>query len=167
MASRRRLLGLTVAVLAAGTGLGTSAGAGAKQPTLEQLVGQTIVVRMRGTTPSAAFLSRVRLGRIGGVVLYSDNYGPAGPKQLVATLQAAARAGGQPPLLIAIDQEGGIVRRLPGAPTLAPPQMDTTAIAEAQGLATARNLAGRGINVDLAPVVDVGRGGFITPRSFG
>jgi len=40
-------------------------------------------------------------------------------------------------------------------------------VAEAQGLATARNLASYGINVDLAPVFDVGRGCFITPRTFG
>jgi beta-N-acetylhexosaminidase len=45
--------------------------------------------------------------------------------------------------------------------------MRTPAIAEAQGLATARNLRRYGINADLAPVLDVGRGGFITPRTFG
>jgi beta-N-acetylhexosaminidase len=45
--------------------------------------------------------------------------------------------------------------------------MTTAAIAEAQGLATARNLTQYGIGADLAPVVDVGRGGFITPRTLG
>ena len=40
-------------------------------------------------------------------------------------------------------------------------------IAEVQGFATARNLRQYGVNLDLAPVLDVGRGGFITPRSFG
>jgi beta-N-acetylhexosaminidase len=139
----------------------------APRPTLSQLVGQTILARMRGTVPSASFLRRVRLGRIGGVVLFSDNYGPSGPAALVARLQQAARDGGQPPLLIAIDQEGGIVKRLPGAPNLAPPQMTSAAVARSQGLATAGNLLRNGIDVDLAPVCDVGRGGFITPRTFG
>jgi len=136
-------------------------------PTLSQLVGQTIVARMRGTAPSASFLRRVRLGQIGGVVPFSDNYGSAGPAALVTRLQQAARSGGQPPLLIAIDQEGGIVKRLPGAPTLAPPQMTSAALAQSQGLATAGNLLRNGVDVDLAPVCDVGRGDFITPRTFG
>jgi beta-N-acetylhexosaminidase len=141
--------------------------ASATAPTLSQLVGQTILARMRGTAPSASFSRRIRLGQIGGVVLFSDNYGAAGPAALVAQLQQAARSGGQPPLLIAIDQEGGIVKRLPGAPTLAPPQMTSAAAARSQGLATARNLLRDGVDVDLAPVCDVGRGGFITPRTFG
>jgi beta-N-acetylhexosaminidase len=159
-----RALAICIVVLAM---LPAGGGAAAPAPTLEQLVGQTILARMPARSPSADFLRRVRLGQIGGVVLFADNYGAAGPGTLVRQLQAAARAGGQPPLLVAIDQEGGIVRRLPGAPTLAPPQMTTAALGRAQGLATARNLARYGINVDLAPVVDVGRGGFITPRSFG
>ena len=145
---------------------GWSARSGA-QPTLSQLVGQTILARMRGTVPSASFLRRVRQGQIGGLVLFSDNYGPAGPAALVARLQQAARDGGQPPLLIAIDQEGGIVKRLAGAPTLAPPEMTSAALAQSQGLAAARNLLRNGVDVDLAPVCDVGRGGFITPRTFG
>jgi beta-N-acetylhexosaminidase len=156
-------------VLAAALGLAPtgSSARSSTQPTLSQLVGQTVIARMRGSAPSAAFLRRVRLGQIGGVVLFSDNYGAAGPAALVAQLQQAASDGGQPPLLIAIDQEGGIVKRLPGSPTLAPPQMTSAGLARSQGLATARNLLRNGVDVDLAPVCDVGRGGFITPRTFG
>jgi beta-N-acetylhexosaminidase len=40
-------------------------------------------------------------------------------------------------------------------------------IAQAQGRETGLNLARYGINVDFAPVLDIGRGGFITPRTFG
>jgi beta-N-acetylhexosaminidase len=155
---------LTAALVLAPAGSSARSGA---QPTLSQLVGQTIFARMRGTAPSASFLRRVRLGQIGGVVLFSDNYGSAGPAALVARLQQAARVGGQPPLLVAIDQEGGIVKRLPGAPTFAPPQMTSAALARSQGLATAGNLLRNGVDVDLAPVCDVGRGGFITLRTFG
>jgi beta-N-acetylhexosaminidase len=136
-------------------------------PTISRMVGQLMLVRMQGQVPSASFLARVRDGQIGGVVLFADNFGTAGPAQLAATLQAAAALGHQPPLLIAIDQEGGIVKRLPGAPTLAPSQMRSPTVAEQQGLATARNLTANGVNTDLAPVLDVGRGGFITSRSFG
>jgi beta-N-acetylhexosaminidase len=168
LSGARRLLGATaLAAVLAVVPSAACTGRAATAPTLSQLAGQTILARMRGTTPSAAFLRRVRLGQVGGVVLYSDNYGAAGPKLLVARLQQAAEAGGQPPLLVAIDQEGGIVKRLAGAPTLAPAQMRTAAIARAQGLATAHTLLRNGVDVDLAPVCDVGRGGFITPRAFG
>jgi beta-N-acetylhexosaminidase len=138
----------------------------ASKPSVARMVGQLLLVRMRGTTPTTGFLARVREGEVGGVVLYGDNFGPAGPGALVRRLQEAARQGHQPPLLIAVDQEGGTVKRLPGAPSLAPAQMTTAAVAEAQGLATARNLAAAGVNVDLAPVLDVDHGGFIAARAF-
>lgn len=135
-------------------------------PTVQELVGQLLLVRMQGTTPSRAFLQRIERGEVGGVVLFADDLGP-GSRGAIAAMQAAARVGGRPPLLIAVDQEGGIVKRLPGPPTLAPPQMATPAVARAQGLATARSLRRAGINLDLAPVLDIGYGGFITPRTFG
>jgi beta-N-acetylhexosaminidase len=139
------------------------------RPTLAQLVGQHLLVRMHGTTPSAAFLGRIRRGEIGGVVLFQDNGTAAQLPGLVAKLQAAARAGGQLPLLVATDQEGGIVKRLPGPPTLAPKSMTSAAIARAQGLATGRYLRGLSINTDLAPVLDVpaSASDFIAPRAFG
>lgn len=135
--------------------------------TVEQMAGQLVLARMQGQVPSASFLERIREGQIGGVVLFNANFGSAGPASLASTLQAAARAGNQPPLLIAVDQEGGVVKRLPGAPTLAPPQMRQASTAESQGYATARNLAAAGVNTDFAPVLDVGHGGFITSRTFG
>ncbi|HST17393.1 MAG TPA: glycoside hydrolase family 3 N-terminal domain-containing protein [Gaiellaceae bacterium] len=142
------------------------AGAG-NDPTVRQMVGQLMLVRMQGQTPTPSFLARIRRGEIGGVVLFSDNFDARGPSSIVSELQAAATSGHQPPLLIAVDQEGGIVKRLPGAPSLAPPAMSTASSADEQGLDTARNLRRFGINLDLAPVLDVGRGGFITPRTFG
>ena len=149
--------------------LAATAHAGSRAtPTLAQLVGQHLLVRMQGSTPSPSFLNRIRTGQIGGVVLFQNNATEARVPALVATLQAAARAGGQPPLVIAIDQEGGVVKRLPGPPTLAPSAMRTAAVARAQGIATGRYLRGLGINVDLAPVLDVpaGRADFIFSRAF-
>jgi beta-N-acetylhexosaminidase len=61
-------------------------------------------------------------------------------------------------LLIAIDQEGGGVKRLPGPPTLSPAQMVDTgevSVARQQGIATGRYLRGFGINFNIAPIVDV------------
>ena len=154
--------GVMIALAASG-----AAARPAALPSVTQMVGQLLVVRMQGHVPSTDFLARVRRGEIGGVVLYGDNYGPAGPTLLIRKLQGAAAEGGQPKLLIAIDQEGGSVKRLAGPPTIAPSEMTTAAVAQAQGRETARNLRGYGIDVDFAPVLDVGHGGFIAPRSFG
>lgn len=139
----------------------------AASPSVAQMAGQLLVVRMTGRTPSPSFLARIRSGQIGGVVLYGENYGANGPTLLIRRLQRAAAQGGQPRLLIAIDQEGGSVKRLAGPPTVAPSEMTTAAVAEAQGRETARNLRGYGIDVDFAPVLDVGHGGFIAGRTFG
>ncbi len=137
-------------------------------PTLGQLVGQHILIRMRGPVPSADLLRRIRQGQIGGVVLFGNTIPPGGPPVLVRQLQAAARAGGQLPLLIAIDQEGGIVKRLPGPPTKAPSQMRSSADALAQGRATGHYLRSLDIGIDLAPVLDVpsSPASFIASRTF-
>ena len=98
--------------------------------------------------------------QIGGLILFGSNV--TSRTQLIsltATLQAAAKAGGQPPLLIATDQEGGSVKRIPWAPpTLSAPQMgvlDSTSVARSQGASTGAALKALGINVDFAPVADV------------
>lgn len=129
-------------------------------PTLAEQVGQKLVIRMDGTTASADLLGRIRRGEIGGVILFGANITTAAAlSQLTLALQEAAAAGGRPPLVIATDQEGGNVKRIPWAPpTLSPPQMgyDNSAIeAQAQGADAGTALRSLGINVDLAPVADV------------
>lgn len=130
-----------------------------------------MVARFAGTSPSPALLARVRAGEVGGVILLADNFsqGLAAARTVIDELQRAARQGGNPPLLVMTDQEGGRVSRLPGPPTLAPSEMTSTAVAFAQGQATGRLLRGAGVNVDLAPVADVDRipGSFLGTRSFG
>jgi beta-N-acetylhexosaminidase len=132
----------------------------ARPATLEQLVGQKLVVRMAGLTPSTDLLGRIRRGEVGGVILFGSNVSTrAALVALTAQLRAAATAGGQPPLLIAVDQEGGSIKRIPWAPpTLSPPQIGATgsaSIARSQGARTGSALRALGINVDLAPVADV------------
>jgi len=132
----------------------------AASPSLATLIGQKLVVRMQGTAPSASLLARARAGQIGGVILFGANVvSPAQVEAVTAQLQAAAAAGGQPPLLIATDQEGGAVNRIPWAPpTLSPPQMGAIGLASTarqQGAATGQALLGLGIDCDLAPVADV------------
>jgi beta-N-acetylhexosaminidase len=145
--------------------------AGARPPTTAQLVGQTIMTGFAGTRPSAELLGRIRRGEIGGVILFGGNISSdAAARSLVSRLQAAAAAGGNPPLLVAVDQEGGPVRRLPdGPPSEAPAQMRNAAQAETEGAATGSFLHRLGIEVDLAPVLDTPppAGNFLGTRAFG
>jgi beta-N-acetylhexosaminidase len=128
---------------------------------LQRLVGQKLMVSFRGQrTPPPALLARVQRGEVGGVILFSDNVpadGVAGVKRTVARLQQAARRGHNPPLLIATDQEGGDIRRLPGPPVKTPQQMAAGSAEQvrASGLATGRSLRQMGVGLDLAPVADL------------
>ena len=126
---------------------------------LARMVGQQLMVRMDGTNPDAGLLSRIRQGEVGGVILYAENIeSQSQTRALVTQLQDAAREGGNPPLLISTDQEGGQVKRLPWAPPgLAPPEMGAqgSSVSQEQGEQTGAALRSVGINVDLAPVVDV------------
>ena len=124
-----------------------------------KLLGQRLMVTMVGPTPDATLLNQLRRGEAGGVIIYGPNI-VSRPQltAVISALQQAARAGGNPPLLIAIDQEGGGVVRLPGPPTLAPSQMVRThrvSVARQQGIATGAFLRGFGINFNIAPLVDV------------
>jgi beta-N-acetylhexosaminidase len=154
-------VGLARAVLTAETVEQTGAAeSAAAAPSLAQLIGQKLVVRMDGATPSADLLGRIRRGEVGGIILFGPNVTtPTALIALTAQLRAAAATGGQPRLLIAVDQEGGPIKRIPWAPpTLSAPQMGrlgSASVARAQGASTAAALRALGIDVDLAPVADV------------
>ena len=117
------------AALAAATLLSIAPAPAAAAPSLQHLIGQKLVVSMDGHTPSASLLERARRGRIGGVLIHSWNFSSAAQlESITAKLQQAAAEGGQPPLLIAVDQEGGLVRRLRwAAPTMSAAQMGASA----------------------------------------
>ncbi|HSO97779.1 MAG TPA: glycoside hydrolase family 3 N-terminal domain-containing protein, partial [Solirubrobacteraceae bacterium] len=132
-----------------------------------RLLGQRIMVGVDGTAPSPSLLAQVRRGEVGSVILFAANIvSRAQMRSLTGSLQHAARAGGNPRLLISVDQEGGLVKRLKtGPPRRSPPQMAATgdpSVARTEGLATGRYLRGLGINWDLAPVLDVPA----APRAF-
>jgi beta-N-acetylhexosaminidase len=118
------------------------------------------MVGVSGTSPSAALLRSVRSGDVGSVILFASNIVSRHQTlALTGALQRAARAGGNPKLLIAVDQEGGQVKRLAdGPPGLSPPQIaatDSVAVAGSEGRATGSFLKRWGINMNLAPVTDV------------
>jgi beta-N-acetylhexosaminidase len=124
--------------------------------TLSQLVGQMVISGIDGGTPDAGTLRAVREGELGGILLFSRNVSGALPAQ-VQLLQENAAAGGNPPLFVATDQEGGTVKRLPGPPK-SPRLMASEEEARSEGQATAALLVSNHINVNFAPVADVTAG---------
>jgi beta-N-acetylhexosaminidase len=139
-----------------------------------QLTGQRIVLGFAGPQPPAAVERMIRAGEAAGVVLFADNLPSRGAgRRLVRRLQAIPRPPGlRDPLLTMTDQEGGLVKRIDGAPTVSARTMGArgAAFGADQGRLTAADLRHVGINVDLAPVLDVARpGGTIaeTDRGFG
>lgn len=120
-------------------------------------IGQTLMLGFDGTAPSTAFIRFLEKRQPGGIILFSRNL--KSPDQ-IANLTNALQQHSRIPLLIAIDQEGGRVSRLPRGFTVLPSALaiaslgsiDTTYRAAA---ITAQELRSVGINMNMAPVLDV------------
>jgi beta-N-acetylhexosaminidase len=125
---------------------------------IEQLAGQRLMVGFEGKrfNPDVKFL--IRDLRVGAIILFSQNIEtPDQVKNLCEAIQEYARANNQPPLIIAIDQEGGQVARLKEPFSVFPgnPAMKDTNDAIFFAETTAAELSKAGINMNLAPVMDV------------
>jgi beta-N-acetylhexosaminidase len=126
---------------------------------LARLCGQLLSVGFEGTAPPAELCARIADSQVGGVMLFRPNIvDPSQVASLVATLRAAAPAAA--PLLISIDQEGGVVQRLRSPATVWPPMLAVGAAGDptrtsAVGRALGEELAALGIGWDFAPVLDV------------
>jgi beta-N-acetylhexosaminidase len=141
----------------------------AAQLSRAQLAGQRVIYGYPGLTPPSRLLQLIRHGEVGGVIFFKGNY--KNRSQFTAAihrLEAANAAATNParayPLLLVTDQEGGEVRRLPGAPALSEKQIGAIrplsaaeTAARKAGSGAAANLRSYGLNVDLAPVLDVYR----------
>ena len=138
-----------------------------------QLSGQRVIAGFHGTTAPRALIRRIHRDELAGVIVFARNIQSRPQLRRLTSRLQRARPPHAPPLIVSIDQEGGLVKRLGGAPSESAAQMgarNSAAHARRQGRATARNLRAVGINVDFAPVLDVARrGGAIDrqERSFG
>jgi beta-N-acetylhexosaminidase len=142
---------------------GSTAGRDAGDLTARQLAGQRLIAGFDGPRAPHAVKEMIGDGRLAGVILFSDNLRSRHQaRRLIRRLQAIHRPKGlRDPLLVMIDQEGGLVKRLPGPPDASALQMGRRgrAYSRRQGAKTARSLSRVGVNVNLAPVLDVGRPG--------
>jgi beta-N-acetylhexosaminidase len=90
---------------------------------LAQMAGQRVIYSYTGLTPPASLLSSIRNGEVGGVIFFSQNI--SSQAQIASVIAELDQANASPqnplhssPLLLMTDQEGGLVRRLSGAPVL-------------------------------------------------
>ena len=168
---RRAAIVATLALLVSSLIAATGA-RGVADSRLPTQVGQMVISPMTGLHPDHDLLTRIRAGQVGGVILFGENISThAQVRALVRSLQAAARGGGRPGLLVMTDQEGGDVRRFGSlAPTTSAQAMGhgSTSSIRAQGKATGTGLRADGVNLDLAPVSDVptSAANFLGTRAF-
>jgi len=132
--------------------------------TLDQMAGQRLMVGFDGTGFNEDLKFLIEDLKVGGIILFARNIeSPAQVAELCRSVQTCADRCGQPRLFIAIDQEGGLVARLKRPFTEFPgnPAMTGTDDADHFAAVTAAELKRVGINMNMAPVLDV------APRGFG
>ncbi|HEV7666395.1 MAG TPA: beta-N-acetylhexosaminidase, partial [Chloroflexota bacterium] len=141
--------------------------------TLEQRVGQVFMLGFVGTALNDANRALIGGLHLGGVTLFGRNIDSGSQ---LATLDAALQTIADPvPLFISVDQEGGLVVRVTDGATIFPGNMALGAtsdpsLARRVAEASAAELLAMGVNMDLAPVVDVNTNPLnpvIGVRSFG
>ncbi|WP_150273789.1 beta-N-acetylhexosaminidase [Paenibacillus tepidiphilus] len=142
---------------------------------LEQKIGQMLLVGIDGTKLDAKARSMISEDQVGGIILYADNI--SGLKSMVSLINELKRSnrGNPAPLWISVDQEGGKVSRLPKeyATFLANGTVGAqgdSRTAGTMGRLLARAVKSAGFNMNFAPVLDIASNPdnpIIGTRSFG
>jgi len=125
--------------------------------TLEEKIGQMLVVGFHGHEPPQHIIEWLREGRVGGVILFARNIDT--PEQVAELTGNLHNAAGRP-ILVAIDQEGGVVARLREGFTESPGAMalgaaDDPRLTEEVSTVLAAEMRALGINWNLAPAIDL------------
>jgi beta-N-acetylhexosaminidase len=165
--SRRGALIAGSAAVAAGLGLAERARAATPRATAAltpaQQAGQRVIYSYPGLTPPSSLMNAISSGQCAGVIFFGENI--SSTSQIASVVgqlkQANAASPVKSPLLLMTDQEGGEVRRLPGAPTMSEKDIGASSApgtnARNAGTGAGNNLKSVGMNVNLAPVLDVYR----------
>lgn len=123
-------------------------------------IGQMVMIGIQGTKVDDDSLYMLNQYHMGGVILFDRNMeSPEQVKQLTSDLQAQSNE--KVPLFIGIDEEGGNVVRMAEKLTPPPSQKEIGATGDIEqaktwAIKTAKSLKDMGINVNFAPVADVG-----------
>ena len=126
--------------------------------TPREKIGQLLMVGFVGTSVTPDLASFIKKYKPGGVILFSRNLESV--EQMVDLTNGLQACNPHSPLLISIDQEGGRVSRLPKGFTIFPPcdllgRCNSTELAYAAAATIAKELRAVGVNMNMAPVLDV------------
>ena len=130
-----------------------------------ELAGEVVLMRFDGDRAPAYVKRILREGRASGATLFAENVRSPGQVRAL-TRQMQDAAGGS--ALVAVDQEGGVARRLPWASAPGQPDLATEDAARDASRGTAQALREAGINLNFAPVADVatGEGSAVRERAY-
>ena len=144
--------------------------------TVKQMLGQKLVFGFHGTELPDDFIALIREYKIGNVILFRRNVETGAQlRRLCNQIQTVVREATGYPAFIVIDQEGGLVSRMPGDGVTVPGAMAIAATGKPENACiaariTIRQLRGLGVNFNMAPVLDVNTNSanpVIGVRSFG
>lgn len=126
--------------------------------TSREKIGQLFMVGFLGTSVPPDLAAFIKDYKPGGVILFSRNLESV--EQIVQLTNDLQHCSPKSPLLISIDQEGGRVSRLPKGFTIFPPceligRCHSGELAYAAAATIAKELKAVGINMNMAPVLDV------------
>jgi beta-N-acetylhexosaminidase len=126
--------------------------------TSREKIGQLFMIGFLGTSVTPDLASFIKTYKPGGVILFSRNLESV--EQMVDLTNDLQTCSRHSPLLISIDQEGGRVSRLPKGFTIFPPcnllgRHNSTELAYAAAATIAKELRAVGVNMNMAPVLDV------------
>ena len=126
--------------------------------TSREKIGQLFMVGFLGTSVTPDLASFIKQYKPGGVILFSRNLESV--EQMVDLTNNLQACSPHSPLLISIDQEGGRVSRLPKGFTIFPAcgllgRCNSTELAYAAAATIAKELRAVGVNMNMAPVLDV------------
>ena len=125
---------------------------------VHHMAGQRLMLGFDGTVFNSDLEQIICRIQAGGIILFRQNItSPAQVAQLCSEVRDFAASCGQPPPFIAVDQEGGVVSRLPKPFSQfdGNPHIRSREAAENFARITADELRSVGINMNLAPVMDV------------
>lgn len=132
--------------------------------TLEEKVGQLMMVGFRGTEKSSEITELIEQKHIGGVIYFDRNM--KSPEQVAKLSNSLQQTADQStlslPLMVAVDQEGGNIIRMRERVSPLPSQQDLGKNASVEDIYKVAKLNGAelgsmGININFAPVLDLSK----------
>ncbi len=130
-----------------------------KGMSLDQKLGQMVIVEFYGSTLNSDLLQMIQANQISGVLIENKN-GNAQTRTQLVTLTQGMQGQARIPLFVTTDYEGGVVNELRQITGERPSNADIGATNNLQaaynaGYGAATDLTGLGLNVNFMPIVDI------------